>query len=229
MWCRDRLLSSSSVFTSGDHNCVCVGRGGVGGCVWGVTIRKSLTTNCPRRDQHSHKNQTCLHKRLLPVFTARTHFCFTQSELGLFCFTSTVSVRATLTDESSQDWQTGGSSPRDTVEIESYSIELNGHGLSTSSLITCVVFLSKQSGCLGRHLREEERARHRIGLIPISPTNKTGRKRLRGWGVDYTLHAGERVFSLREDEAQKEKRKYKPGRRERLEGWGKKAGGRGVG
>lgn len=98
------------------------------------------------------------------------------------------------------------------------SIELNGHGLSTSSLITCGVFLSKESGCLGRHLQEEERARHRIGLIPISPTNKTGRKRLRGRGVDYTLHAGERAFSLREDEAQKEKRKYKPGRRERFKG-----------
>lgn len=29
--------------------------------------------------------------------------------------------------------------------------------------------------------------------------------------MDYTLHAGKRAFCLREDEAQKEKGKYKPG------------------
>lgn len=50
------------------------------------------------------------------MFTASTHFCFTTSKLlwRLFCFTWTVSVRATLADESSRSWQTGGSSLRDT-------------------------------------------------------------------------------------------------------------------
>lgn len=74
-----------------------------------------------------------------------------------------------------------------------HSIEMHGHGLSTSSLITRGVFLSKESGCLRRHLREEERARHLIGLIPISPTNKTGRKCIGVRGMDYTLHAGKEL------------------------------------
>lgn len=84
---------------------------------WGDTNRKSLTTNCPPRDQLSHRNQACLHKRLPPVFTASTHFCFTTSKLlgRLFCLTWTVSVRATLADESS--WQTGGSSLMDTEGV----------------------------------------------------------------------------------------------------------------
>lgn len=109
-----------------------------------------------------------------------------------------MSVRATLTDESSRGWQTGGSSLMDTVGYTGSgggvdSIEMFGHGLSTSSLITCGVFPSKESGCLRRHLKEERRARHLIGLIPISPTNKTGRKCLRGRGMDYTLHAGKEL------------------------------------
>lgn len=73
------------------------------------------------------------------------------------------------------------------------SIEMHGHGLSTSSLITCAVIPSKESGCLRQHLGEEERARRLIGLFPISPTNKTGRKCLRGRGMDYTRHAGKEL------------------------------------
>lgn len=51
--------------------------------------RKSLTTNCPPRDQLSHMNWACLYKHLPPVFTASTHFCFTTSKLlgRLFGFT----------------------------------------------------------------------------------------------------------------------------------------------
>ena len=87
--------------------CVCVLGGGGGG----YANRKSLTTNCPPLDQLSHRNQACLHKCVPPVFTASAHFCFTMSKLlrCLFCFTWTVSVRATLADESSWGWQAGGS------------------------------------------------------------------------------------------------------------------------
>lgn len=92
-------------------------------------------------------------------------------------------------------------------------------------LITPGVFpRQKKVVAWGDIFREEERARHLIGPIPISPTNKTGRKCLRGRGIDYTLHAGKRDFWLREDEAQKEKRKHKPGAWKDRE----KAGWRGV-
>ncbi len=76
------------------------------------------------------------------------------------------------------------------VKMRVHTTEMQRQRLSTSSLITYGVIPSNESGCLRRHLREEEKARHLIGLIPISRTNKTGRKCLRGRGMDYTLHAG---------------------------------------
>lgn len=190
------ILFLQQLFLRGRATAVSSGGWGVGG-----TNRKSPTTNCPPLDQLSHKEQACLHKRLPVVFTASTHFCFTTSKLlrRLFCFTWTVSVRATLADESSRGWQASGSSRMDSEgytgsgRLRVHSLEEHRHGLSTSSLITCGVLASKESGCLRRHLREEGRARHLIGPILISPTNKTGRKCLRGRGMDYTLHAGKEI------------------------------------
>jgi len=166
----DWFFSSSSVSTRADHSCL-KARGR-----WGDKNRKALTANCPPLDQISQKNQACLCKGLLPVFTASTHFCFTTSKLlgRLFSFTWTVSVRATLADESSRGWHTGSLSLMDTKgcagseRLGLHSIQMHRQGLSASSSIS--MFPSKERSCFRQHRREEAKARH----LPIHPTTQTG-------------------------------------------------------